>query len=1115
MKNQLIVYSAFLLLFFSCQNATTSGGEDTLKKHSNQKQLFQRLNNNEIGVDFQNKLLESNAINGLNYDYLFIGGAVGMGDINNDGLVDVYLVSINGPNKLFLNKGNLKFEDITAKAGVAAAEGLKTGVTMVDVNNDGYLDIYQCRSGLNPSEWNDLLFINQKDNTFKEMAVASGIKDQAPSNTANFFDYDNDGDLDMFLVNHPVNFATVNNVRMSQNPDGTLKRVLLPDAAYESDKMYKNVGNGMFQEVTVQAGVVNRAFGLSTTVSDFNGDGYMDLYLCNDYTEPDVLYINNKNGTFTNHINDYMKHTTQNSMGSDIADINNDGMVDFMAVDMLPEDNLRQKVLMTSMRKDRYNMFLQYGYGKQLMRNVLQINNGKGFNDIACLAGTYSTDWSWSPLINDYDNDGWKDISLTNGFFHDVNNQDYMNFTLDSLKKMYHGEISKIDIKALDKLVPRAKLRNYMYKNNGDLSFEDVSDAWGFTEKTFSNGSAYADLDNDGDLDLVINNIEQDASFYENKARQEQPQNNYLQIILEGNNKNTKAVGSKVRLLYEGKQQYEELTPTRGFLSSSQHLIHFGLGTAQKIDEVQVTWFDGKITALKNVTVNQRLQLKYSDAKSGKFALPNATPIFAAAQNIGIDFVHHENTFDDFDREFLLPHKLSTEGPCLATGDVNGDGLTDFYIGGAANQAACLYLQNSNSTFSKSSAATWETDKSYEDTGALLFDADGDKDLDLYVVSGDNVNQAGFALYQDRFYTNDGKGNFSKNATALPALTSSKKAIAAIDYDGDGDKDLVLGGRTTPGRYPTAPASFILQNNGGKFTDITASVAPDFKNIGMITALAVADLDKDGKEEIVAVGEWMPLTIFKYDGSKFNNVTEKMELSATTGWWNSLTISDMDTDGDMDIVAGNLGLNARYQANATQPLQLFYKDFDNNGTAEPIMAWYKQGQCHPVPLRDDLMKQMPSFKKKYLHYRDYGNATMDNIFGSDLKSAAHFTAKTLATTYFENTGTGKFTAKNLPNEAQVAPVYAIAITDFNNDNIKDMILVGNTDSEWVETGPIDSSNGVFLAGDGKGGFQAISNLKAGFWAGKDARSIANFRLANKKELFIVGNNNDVLQTFVR
>ncbi len=1114
MKIQYLVFLLSILLF-SCKNNSTSDGIDTFKKDSKQKQLFQKLESSATGMNFQNMLEENKAINGLNYDYLFIGGAVGLGDINNDGLVDAYLVSINGPNKLFLNKGNLKFEDITATAGVAAAEGLKTGVTMVDVNNDGYLDIYQCRSGLNPAEWNDLLFINQKNNTFKEMAVASGLKDAAPSNTANFFDYDNDGDLDMYLVNHPTNFATVNNFRMKQGANGQLERVLIPDAAYESDKMYKNTGNGIFQEVTVQAGIVNRAFGLSTTVSDINEDGYMDLYLCNDYSEPDVLYINNRNGTFSNKIDEYMKHTTQNSMGSNMGDINNDGLVDYMAVDMLAESNFRQKLLLTAMRKDRYNTFLKYNYGKQLMRNVLQINTGDGFSDIACLSGTSCTDWSWSPLINDFDNDGWKDISLTNGFFHDLNNQDYMNFTLDSLVKIYNGDISKIDFKGLDKIVPRAKLRNYMYRNNGDLTFEDVSDAWGFTEKTFSNGSAYADLDNDGDLDVVINNIEQDVSVYENKSRQLQAENNYLQFVFEGNNKNTKAVGSKVRLLYEGKQQYEELTPTRGFLSSSQHLIHFGLGISQKIDEVQVTWFDGKITSLKNVNANQRILLKHNEAQNGKFPKPIIKTIFKTAQNTGIDFVHQENTFDDFDREFLLPRKLSTEGPCLATGDVNGDGLEDFYVGGAAAQSACLYIQEKNASFSKGSMTTWESDKNFEDTGALFFDADGDKDLDLYVVSGDNVNVSGFALYQDRLYNNNGKGNFTKNATALPTLTSSKKAITSIDYDGDGDKDIVVGGRTTPGKYPTAPASFILQNNGGKFTDVTATLAPNFKNIGMITDLATADIDKDGKEEIIAVGEWMPLTIFKFDGSKFNNMTEKIGLSATTGWWNCLKINDLDNDGDMDIVAGNMGFNSRFQANETQPLQLFYKDFDNNGSAEPIMAWYKQGKCYPVPMRDDFVKQMPSFKKKYLHYRDYGNATIDDILGSDLKNTAQFNVKTLATTYFENDGNGKFVTKNLANEAQVSPVYDINITDFNGDNIKDLILVGNTSSEWVETGPIDASNGVLLQGDGKGNFLPIPNKNAGFWAKKDARRIASIVLANKKQLFIVANNNDKVDVIVR
>ena len=1115
MKFLPILACTFLIFLAACGNKTSNDGNDTFAKHSAQKQLFQRLDNSVIGIDFQNQIVQNGQMNTFNFTYLYNGGAVALGDINNDKLVDIYMVSTNGANKLFLNKGNLKFEDITVSAGVAAAEGTKMGVTMVDVNNDGYLDIYQCRSGIDPKYWNNLLFINQKDNTFKESAIACGFNDNAPSNSANFFDYDNDGDLDMYLLNHPINFETVNNLRISQQPDGTIKKIQLPEQAFESDKMYKNNGNGTFTEMTVQAGVVNRAFGLSSAVSDFNGDGYMDIYVCNDYAEPDFLYINNKNGSFTNKIEEYMPHHTNNSMGSDLADINNDGMIDFVSLDMLPEDNARQKILKTSMQKERYNILVKYGYGKQLMRNMLHLNTGNGFSEIACLSGISATDWSWSPLVQDFDNDGWKDISISNGYFQDVNNQDYMNFTLDSFKRATNGKIDNVNMVAFEKIIPKAKLRNYLYRNNGDLTFEDVSEAWGITEKTFSNGSAYADLDNDGDMDFVVNNIQDLVSVYENKSRQELATNNYLQINFEGNPKNTKGVGTKVRLLYDGKQQYEELEPTRGFLSSSEHLLHFGLGSQQKINEIQVTWFDGKITQLKDVAVNQRLTLKYADAKVGKFPKETFVPIFTNANNLGIDYKHVENDFDDFNREFLLPHKLSTQGPCLATGDVNGDGFDDFYIGGATGSAGCLYVQNANSTFAKASAATWETDKNYEDTGAIFFDADGDKDLDLYVVSGDNVNVAGTPLYQDRLYMNDGKGNFTKNTNALPNVTSSKKAIVAVDYDKDGDLDIFLGGRSNPGRYPTAPTSYILQNNSGKFKDVTASVAPDFQNIGMITDLASADLDKDGSSELIAVGEWMPLTVFKYDGSKYRNATEIFGFGETTGWWNCLKINDLDNDGDMDIVAGNFGFNSRYQANATQPLQVFYKDFDNNGSSEPILAWYKQGKCYPVALRDEFVKQMPSFKKKYLHYRDYGQATVNDIFGSDLANAQNFNAKTLATTYFENLGNGKFTAKVLPIEAQVSPVFDIAITDFNNDNIKDLILVGNSTAEWTETGPIDASNGVLLLGDGKSGFTTKRNIEISFWANKEARKIGVIALANKKQLFLVANNNDAVQVFLK
>ncbi len=1114
-------YLSFLLLslfFWTCKNTTSNSD---VVRYSNEPAspdaLFKRVPKEQTGITFENSINEKVEFNGLDYDYLYLGGGAAVGDFNNDGLQDLYFSCSMGTNKLYLNKGNLQFEDVTEKAGVAAKEGIKTGITLVDINADGLLDIYQCRSGTKPSERSNLLFINKGNLVFEESAAQYGLLDQCATNSANFFDMDNDGDLDVYLINHPINFKTVNSLRLQQDTKGGVHRITTPEDAYESDRLYVNNGNNTFSDISKQAGIINRAFGLSTCVSDFNNDGYKDIYVCCDYAEPDIIYINNKNGTFSNQIDTYMRHFTNNSMGSEIADINNDGFPDIASLDMASEEPYYQKILMTSMRKDRYAALVKYGYGKQIMRNMLHINNGNGtYSDIGQLAGIATTDWSWAVLMADYDNDGWKDMYVTNGFYRDLTNLDYVHFTLDSIRKS-SAITTQEKLDAYYKLIPIHKVHNYMFRNKTDLTFEDVSMNWGFNDKTHSNGAAYADLDNDGDLDMVVNNQNDYAYVYQNQAR-EKNQNNYLQLSFEGMKNNPQGIGAKALLRNGTNIQYQDLTPTRGFFSSVQAILHFGLGKESTIDEIQITWSDGKIQSLKNVTANQHLVLHYSEATVGKFApmVAPSTPLFKEVTGtMGLDFVHQENDFDDFNREFLLPHKFSTQGPHLSTGDANGDGLMDFYIGGALNQTGALYLQNSNGSFKRNAVATWEADKACEDIGSLFFDADGDKDLDLYVVSGGNELPNGVGNYQDRLYINDGKGNYTKSADALPTLHNSEANVRAFDYDSDGDLDLFLGGRVTPERYPTTPPSVLLQNSGGKFKDVTSQVAPTFANVGMVSDLTFADIDGDQKAELIVVGEFMPISIFKYDGTVFKNITDASNLNATGGWWNTISTGDFDHDGDLDLVVGNEGTNTRLRASEKEPINIFAKDFDNNGSIDPLIACYIQGKLCPLPQKDELLKQLPSLKKKFLRYHSYASSTMKDIYSeSDLNSGIHFQTHTLASCYFENQG-GKFVMRPLPIPAQISITHGILSQDFNQDGNLDILLVGNSNYAEVETGPYDAGNGCLLLGDGKGNFSFQRNLNTGFWAMKQARDLAVIPLANKKNLYLVANNNDKLQAFLK
>jgi len=1117
--NNRLFYLCILSIFVitACTNdqvETTDSSKIKPPAVNTSGQHFTLIQPESSGVTFSNLIKEDYVYNVLNFEYLYNGGGVAIGDINNDGLPDLYFTGTIVPNKLYLNKGQFQFEDITQNAGVAAAEGFKTGVTMADVNSDGWLDIYVCRTSKDDDGKKDnLLYINNKDNTFTESAAQFGLKDNSNSNHGNFFDYDLDGDLDLYLLNHRLGFGKATQLRLEQQDDGTITRKTFPMTPFESDRLYRNDG-GKFTDVSKAAGIDNSAFGLSATVGDINKDGYPDIFVANDYVEPDFVYINNRKGGFTDQYNSYIRHGCQNTMGSDLADFNNDGLIDIIALDMISEDPVRYKELMNIMQLKRYETLLQYGYGHQVSRNTLQLNNGNGsFSEVGQIAGISHTDWSWGAFFADFDNDGLKDVYITNGYKRDVTNLDYMAYTRDSIEKT--GGVNKERYPDLDQfldIIPSTRLSNYIFKNKNGLEFQNVVAEWGMDQVSFSNGTAYADLDADGDLDIVVNNISDPAFIYENKSGG----NNYLQINFKGTDKNTLGIGTRVTAyMDDGTMQYAEMTTNRGFFSSSEPILHFGLGDHTTVSRLEVVWPDGKSQVIEAVDANQRLNIDYKNATKNALPVAALAPaIFKeAAASLGINYKHTENEFQDFNREQLLPHKFSRQGPSIAVGDVNGDGREDFFVGGASNSAGVLYLQAANGQFKENSAATWTADAKSEDIGAVFFDADNDKDLDLFVVSGGNELPVNDPAYKDRLYLNDGKGNFSK--TQHNGLVTSGSCVSAYDFDQDGDQDIFVGGRVTPGSYPIIPQSYLLRNDNGKFVNVTSSVFPTFNQAGMITDIIWADIDKDGTAEMLITGEWMPLSVYKVNDGKLSAMSGT-GLDGTSGWWNCVIAEDFDKDGDLDLVAGNLGANTRIKASADSPLSLYAKDFDQNGQIDPLLAFQYDGKTYPYAGRDNMIKQVAKVKKKFTRYAPYARATLETIFSEqELASAQKLEATQLMSSYFENNGNGQFSQRDLPAQAQLAPCQSMLADDFNGDQIPDLLLVGNNHGADVETGIYDASNGTLLIGDGKGNFEFVPNRENGFWANQEARDIAKVNLVNGKALYLVANNDGGVQGFVR
>jgi enediyne biosynthesis protein E4 len=1084
-----------------------------------EKPLMQLMSPGETGVDFKNQILEDEMHNVIRNINFYNGGGVAVADINNDNLPDIYFVCTNGKNKLYLNQGNFKFKDITDSAGVAAEDGFETAVTAADVNADGFLDFIVCRAGPedNP-ERQTKVFINNGNLTFSDRAAGLGLADKSPSTGTNFFDYDNDGDLDCYLLNYPTDLGAANQITAKMGPDGvTPVADLSPRKPYDSDRLYRN-DNGKFVDVSEKSGVWNVGFGLSVSVTDINGDGWLDIYVGNDFVQPDNCFINNQKGVFIDKISSYFRHCSMSTMGSEMTDFDNDGRVDLMAVDMWPKNNERQKSLKAANTLSRYLTMVKYGYFEPVVRNVLQRNNGNGtFSDIACAAGMYKTDWSWSCLFADFDNDGWKDLHIANGYRREVTNRDYQEFVLSEVDKR-RAQSKKKDYEDLMGFLgqmPAHKIRNFMYQNNGDWQFVDKGGEWMTMPASWSCGAAYADFDADGDMDLVVNNLDEPAFIYKNLAR-EQNAGNYLQAKLQGSPLNPFAVGASVLIECQGRIQYQELNPSRGIFSSVEHLIHFGLGQTPQIDKLSVRWPDGKFQVLTNVPVNQRLALKYSDASGYIPTLvpPNTPAVTPFSENItgSAYFTHKENVFNDFETWPLNVWTVSDLGPLTAQGDINGDGLEDVFIGNGPGAASAVFIQTPVGGFRSTSVAVFEQDKKFEDHGGVFFDADGDKDLDLFVLSG-GAEAGSPDLWQCRLYLNDGKGNFSRASGDLPALKDLGLRVVAHDYDKDGDADLFIGGRVTPKNWPLTPRSVVLQNNGGKFSDVTSQVAGDFERCGMVTDLAWADIDGDQQAELIVVGEWMPVSVFKLVNNKLQNITSAAGFDKSNGLWNRVVVGDLDNDGDLDIVSGNLGLNSRFTASVDAPFRCYAKDFDNNGTLDPIVAFQEGGKIYPLVQKDVLVKQLPVLKKRFLFSKDYAKATVSDIWPQkDLDAALNLNCYVLETCWWENKG-GKFVQHKLPIQAQISVTQGIAIADFNSDGNQDILLAGNKYGFEVETNRCDAGNGTLLLGDGKGKFNWMDNTASGFWAMKEARDLAILRGAGGKNTIIVANNNSAWQIF--
>ncbi len=1124
----LFVKSLLLLLVpfaFSCSKKT-----DT---------VFSKLPADETGIQFSNRITENDTMNIVSFEYIYNGGGVAIGDFNADGKPDVYFTGNQVPNKLYLNEGldaknKLKFKDVTAEARVSGEGRWCNGVSVVDINNDGLPDIYVSASVKKvASQRANMLYVNQGVGrngvpSFKEMAADYGIADTTHTTNSVFFDYDNDGDLDLYILVNQMEDINVPNMYREALKDGSSKR---------THRLYRNDWDetrkhAYFTNVSKEEGILVEGFGLGVNITDINQDGWKDIYVTNDFLTNDLLYINqHKDGRhtgFTEQAASYFKHTSYSAMGNEVADINNDGLVDIIALDMMPFTNKRKKMMTMANNYQTFQNNDRFHYVYQYPRNTLQVNQGKDpvtgkpiFSEVGLLSGVAQTDWSWTPMVVDFDNDGLRDIIITNGFPKDITDLDFM---------AYRQSVSHLaSASFLSDYIPSVKIQNFAYHNKGNFQFEDVTKKWGMAEPSFSNGAAYADLDNDGDLDYIVNNIDDSASVYQNNSIQLKPQeSNYLRVSFKGNTPNLMGLGAWVEIEYDnGKKQVYEHTPYRGYLSSVEPVAHFGLGKIQKIDQLKITWQSGKTQILKNIKTNQVLNLKESDASVHPAEAKASQPVLFTdiSTQLQVPYKHEEEDYIDFNVQKLLPHKLSQYGPAIAVGDVNGDGLEDMFVGGSKFHKGRFLIQNKDGKFKVQDWLPGEEGfkKPQEDAGVLLFDADNDKDLDLYIVSGSYEFKPNAPELQDRLYINDGKGHFTLNTEALPAFLKSGSCIKAADFDHDGDLDLFVGGRVEPNAYPKPVSSYVLRNdsrNGQtKFTNVTASLAAGLQNIGLVCDAVWSDYDNDGWPDLVLVGEWMPVTIFKNNKGKLEPLPKNEGLAAKIGWWTSITSGDFDNDGDIDYIAGNLGLNTLMQASDTQPVGIYAKDFNNDGFYDAIPTVYfpdDEGipKEFPYNTRDDLAKQFIQTRQRFQNYMKFSEATIDKILKpEEMKDALVLKANWMKSSYIENKGNGKFEVRELPIQAQFAPLNGMVTGDFDQDGNLDVLIAGNDYGTEVLVGKHDALNGLMLKGDGKGNFTAVLPEKSGYCVTGDAKGLVRLKNAKGELLLVASQNRDNLKFF--
>ncbi len=1074
--------SFILLSIIYCTSCSEDQTQQPSKAEETHSEGFRILSPNKSGIAFYNKVKETIDKNYFNFEYIYNGGGVAVGDINNDGLEDVFFTGNEVENQLYLNEGDLKFKDISKEAKIGGNGAWHTGVTMVDINRDGYLDIYVCKSGwptIERESRQNLLFINQQDNTFAEKAKEYGLADASFSVQSSFFDFDKDGDLDMYLTNHPVAEDMELQARLAirKSPPEDVR-----------DKLYRNNGDNTFTDVSRKAGIVNYGHGLGLVTADINKDGNVDIYVANDFKEPDYLYINNGDGTFTDRINDFMAHIAFYAMGVDIADINNDGEEDIFVAEMLPFDYKRSKTNMASMDVQTFEGMKALGLHHQYMHNVMQLNSGplpgnpddRRFSDVSQMAGISKTDWSWSCLLEDFDNDGMRDLFVANGFKHDVFNKDYKETANSKAAALGRG----LTIEELLEVMPQEFIPNQIYKNITGLEFKNKTKQWGINRPMLSQGAAVGDLDNDGDIDLVLNNLNEPSVIIENTSANE----HFLRVkALDANGVHYQ--NAKITLKTASGFQYFESKATRGFQSCSSPVAHFGLGDKEAIDYVEVAWLDGSITRLTDVLVDSLVEIRKESTTTTTPKKPQIEPAFVnTANKFSPAFKHKEKVFDDYRKQVLLPHKFSQNGPFLSKGDSNGDGLEDVFVGGGADQAGSVYVQQSNGNFIKANQPALKQDRAFEDMGSVWFDSDSDGDQDLFVVSGSSEFGVKSPMYQCRLYTNDGKGSLTRQKDAIPETVSSCQHVSVCDYDGDGDFDLFVGGRIFPDHYPFGTFSYLLNNDNGKFTDVSKS--HNLQSLGMVTSSTWNDIDSDGDQDIIIVGEWMPITIMLNEGGQFRNATTEFGLGNTAGWWNTIEAGDLDNDGDQDFVIGNLGVNHKFHASVDKPFHVYCGDYDNNGSFDVVLAKEYNDKLVPIRGRECSSQQMPFIKEETKNYEEFASLDIKGLLGARLDKWLHMEANLFESIALINRG-GSFDIVALPREAQLSPMNGVALYDVDGDERLDIIYGGNMYQTEAETSRADASfGGVILnATRDKVAFEFLSLQESGIYWPYDVKDV--------------------------